>query len=149
MQPAFLSLTRAEKPLNTKKNDNGPSLVTQPDYRSPLNRDLWIDHLYFQHSENIEIYMQCPLGTLDPSALLLTKFFSRPALWSPINVFGPPPIEKRWYVSKVDLTPSRPKTGCFDFTDAPHPRSLRTAANQGFHKLSISFLREVFLQYSK
>ena len=94
MQPAFLSLTRAEKPLNTKKNDNGPSLVTQPDYRSPLNRDLWIDHLYFQHSENIEIYMQCPLGTLDPSALLLTKFFSRPALWSPINVFGPPPIEK-------------------------------------------------------
>ena len=94
MQPAFLSLTRAEKPLNTKKNDNGPSLVTQPDYRSPLNRDLWIDHLYFQHSENIEIYMQCPLGTSDPSALLLTKFFSRPALWSPINVFGPPPIEK-------------------------------------------------------
>ena len=94
MQPAFLSLTRAEKPLNTKKNDNGPSLVTQPDYRSPLNRDLWIDHLYFQHSENIEIYMQCPLGTLDPSALLLTKFFSLPALWSPINVFGPPPIEK-------------------------------------------------------
>ena len=38
--------------------------------------------------------MQCPLGTLDPSALLLTKFFSLPALWSPINVFGPSSIER-------------------------------------------------------
>ena len=47
LQPAFLSLTRAEKTLNTKMNDNSPSLVTKPDYRSPLNRDLWIDHLYF------------------------------------------------------------------------------------------------------
>ena len=49
--------------------------------------------------------MQCPLGTSDPSALLPTKFFSLPALWSPINVFGPPTIEKGGMCLKLILLP--------------------------------------------
>ena len=134
------------KPLNTKKNANGPC---QLDYLSSFYWDLCIDHLYLQHSENIEIYIQCPLGTSDPSALLPTKFFSLPALWSPINVFGPPTIEKGGMCLKLILLPPDHKQDVWislmpPILEALELQPIRASINSRF-----LFARGFFLQYSK
>ena len=95
LQPAFTSLTRAQAP-QYKKECQWPLLVRLSFFflLGPLH---WSSlSPTFRKHRNIHAMSPRHFGSL---------FFSLPALWSPINVFGPPTIEKGGMCLKLILLP--------------------------------------------